>query len=1623
MRTLFRLHTYWTRFMRVLKISGLSVVIVLGVVFLALQLPSVQNYIGQQVVNRLEKTLETEITVDDVRFGFFEASLDNATFYDQQMDTLLHAGRLYLQYNVLQLLNNTITVNQVHLEHGRINLERPIGETDFNYQFIIDAFASDDTSSSEGSSFNIDPGIIELKDVRFAYNDWAGGTVYQQYLGRLHVHFNSLDLENRQLSLKEVLLDQPQTYMRMMPNTLPAEESPAAAQPASHDSMRWNPDDWAISLGHLRITRGIFDQRNILSDTSQQPGKVNWNNLRVTKLDLDLFDLALEADSIFGNLKHVSLAEQSGFQLDSLHTQLKVAPDQLFLADLLIETPQSHITDSIVFNYQSLADFNDFVNKVRFGGHFTESKIQIGDLAYFIPDLPLANEAYYLNGTLSGKVSSLRGKDLQLKYGNNTDLLGNFSIYGLPDPDETFIDFTLDYLTTNKREFEELLPFVKLPANVAKMGNIRFSGNFTGFLQDFVAYGDLQTAIGYFESDINLAFDPSTKIPNYTGNLKARNFNVGRWLNDPLLGKVAFDAQLTGQGFQKENLDADVTTNIQLLELNGYAYQNVTFTGNLKQQVFDGELNVKDKNLALSFTGQMDLNREQPSFDVEADIAFAQLQPLNITEENVKLQTKVNAQFTGLNLDDLIGTVEMKQTNIYANNRFFPIGNVELLSENYELGKRITLSSTLADGMIDGKFQVSELGPTFLNFLSQYYPSVLNYTNATASEQDFFFYLDVKKGSQLTDLLLPDIRGLAGTSISGNFNSTNHHIIATIDMPNISYGDYRADQFHIDIESDQDTFHFDAIADKLYLDGGLSATHHLQGKIFDDNVYFNLEVYEDSLLNELFANAVLTNKGDSLALSLLSSRLLIAGEEWFINEKNEIRYYDNNLFANNIELESGRQRIALTSQLNDQGNTDLDATFNMVELGGLMRIVQYDDYTLGGQISGTANMTDVLNANKDVSSNFTIKDLTLDGDTMGNLTTDARYHLGENRFTIATDLAAVTGGDFSLRGDYNFEDEAGMQFKLMARKAPFELVEPFLVGVASEMEGLIDGEVDLYGSIDDPHFKGDLLVNGAALKVDYLGTRYYLDPLPIDFTDKSIYVENTKLYDNRDKSKATTADLGGEINFSDFTDFTFQDFYVYTDPNFRFMETTAEENELFYGQAYGKAIVLINGPVENMDIYVNAKSDPKTSVAIPIVYDTDVSQYDFIEFIDRTSDSVIKNLEAQTYTGLNLTMDLDVTTDAEMKIIFNQQTGEIIQGRGEGNLKLKIDAAGNFEMYGDVTIKEGDYLFRLQDVISKRFMIEEGSTISWSGDPYDANLDITAIYRRKVARYDLVSDLENELSPAEIQNLKRPVNVDLDLTMRGSLNSPDISFDITVPNQDANMTSVFMSRLQEVKQNETDLNKQVFGLIMFNQFLPPELSGSGNTDLIASSTSTVTEFLTNQLNIYFNDWLSKYDISVNFDYRQYDLAEEESESLRRNELELELNKKIGRLTINVGGNFDFGSNENVAGPTTNNLYGDFSVEYALTEDGRVRVRGFRETDYDIFAEDYRGKAGVGISFRKEFTRFSELFETTAANTDTPKEKEVSKTEDTEEDSSPAPPEPDLNPEPGPETPDGPHFFD
>lgn len=1551
-------------------------------VFLLIQIPGVQNYIGQKIVQRISSDLDTEIMVDKIHFNLFGLELENIYVEDQDKDTLLSLGSVKANFSAFQLLRNKIDFSYIRLEEGLIDLNRYDGKEAFNYQFIADYFdtGKKDTGSS-GSDWAIDPGLLDLSQIELRFTDVPQLSRFGFRIGRIRIDPNSIHPEEQLLDLYALDLIKTDVRIHVLneDSRLISQNYSTAGDEVTEEKVILDPvlnaTGWKINVDRILLDSCSFQLKNFNRSQELQAGLINFDNLFVKHIDGQFSDTRLIEDTIFTKMDRFAFQEQNGFVLDTLTADIKFSTNELSLDNFILATPNTLVNDRLAFNYKQLSDWDDFENKVSFAGNFRESGINIKDIEYFAGKLGLPYEPYKLNGRVYGKVNSLFGRDLELEVGSQTSFKGKMSIYNVTNPNQAYFDIQVNDLISNSAQFDRLLPFANIPDEVHRLGNIMFHGSFTGFSKDFVAFGDLNSSLGFIHSDIQFELDKDGNTPLYKGNLGLVDFKIGKWLNkENILGSITLNSEIKGRDFNWENLSIEAIGNIDQLEFKDYNYSNIKFNGNLERRLFEGWLDVKDDNLDFTFQGTMDFQQEVPSFDINTQVYCSRLKKLNLTDDDLNFVTEISAKFEGIDVDNTIGSINLKDAHFYRGNDLYNIGEVALISEKYELGKRVSLNSTIAEGNLDGNFSLENLPNTLMHLFTTYYPSAIKLVEDNGVHQDFMFSFEIKESNKLTDLLLPEINGLKGTMINGNINSSAKRIMAFVNLPKIDFQGFDGEDIDLYFSSNDDTLNFEIEAGSISLPNNMEAGHELNGYVSNNQINFNLKVYDKEASDNLFANAIMTNIGDTILFSIINSNLELAGQQWEIKSDNALKIYKKQIFTENLELSSLGQNIVITSSIEEEkGNIIADLTD--ISLKDLLNIVDFKDYEMLGTVNGSLQLNNFLEEDMGLTGDIRIDDLMVGNDSMGNLSATHNYNFEDDVFKTDISLQSPHG-KFRLNGLYDSKNQGNeLNFELTADNTPFKVLEPFLVGVISELEGNLTGNFTLRGGLEDPEMKGNLQLLNSVVKVDYLNSKYYLEPASIGFNGNSIYINETKITDGIGEN-ASSAVLGGEILINKILDIELKDLYVHTENNFRFMETTEDQNESFYGSAYGKGIILINGPVNDLDIYVNASTDPNTFIYIPISYENSASSYDFINFLDHNEDTLQFVDYRKLNSGLDITLDISITKDAEVQMIFNKQTGEIIRGKGDGNIKIKVSKSGEIEMFGDYIIDEGDYLFKLENIVSKKFTIEKGGTITWTGDPNNALLNINAIYRRKAQMFDLVSDLSNQMSEEQKEGLRQSVDVLVYLNMLGVLSSPDLKFDIEVPSSTESVTSVFSNRLRVIKEDENELNKQVFGILVFGRFLPQDLSG--NNALASTTQTTITEFISNQLSIYFNDWLSKYDMEVYFQYRTYDQNSGDPSSdisnNFRNELELEFNKKIGRVTIYVGGNIDLGGSTPSNSTRTQYGSGDFAIEYNLTKDGRFRIKAFNESDYNILYEDYLNKQGVGIYWTKEFDTFRELFQ-------------------------------------------------
>jgi hypothetical protein len=486
--------------------------------------------------------------------------------------------------------------------------------------------------------------------------------------------------------------------------------------------------------------------------------------------------------------------------------------------------------------------------------------------------------------------------------------------------------------------------------------------------------------------------------------------------------------------------------------------------------------------------------------------------------------------------------------------------------------------------------------------------------------------------------------------------------------------------------------------------------------------------------------------------------------------------------------------------------------------------------------------------------------------------------------------------------------------------------------------GYINGELTMEGKTSDPQIRGEINFAKTKFTIDYLQSRFNISD--------TVYIEPGKiiLKDFQLEQQKNTATINGMLNYKDAFDQINFDFGLFTN-NFSFLNTHQTDSSYFYGIANLAADVRIYGTLDDVQMKINATTKPGTHFYIPLTSSSDIEETPFLTFESSVKPQLEEEPELYTkeVAGLELDLTLNVNSDAEVQLIFDEKVGDVIRARGDGNIKLLINADGDLSIYGDYTLSKGDYMFTLGNTLNKKFTVEKGGLIRWNGDPYNADINISAIYSvKKVSLYELTY-AEND------KNTKIPA--DCKLNMTNNLEQPIIKFGIELPTAGDDIVQQFNSLPSD------ELNKQILSLLIFNKFQPlpgykQDQSKNGGVDI------NTTEMLTNQLNHWLSQISNDLDIGINY---------QTGDSLSGSELEVALSTQLlnDRLSINS----NFGVSNNASNSNNQNFIGDMEIEYKIDKSGKLKAKAFTKTNQnDMYFDQIPYTYGLGIFYRHEFEK-------------------------------------------------------
>ncbi len=1331
------------------------------------------------------------------------------------------------------------------------------------------------------------------------------------------------------------------------------------------DSNYINPT--YLNLQELSLEQFRFEHSQPFPRKNQSSFDANHINSIIQLAEFENIDITEQHISL--HAEKLELIEKSGLEFVEFTSDIFISSYKMGFSNTRLKTPSSDVEVSYEMQSKDYSSYNHFGSEIINAVSIQSANISSNDLRLFLPKLK-ANKMYQVEGEISGPLKNIKGKNIRLYTTSQSSFAGDLSIKGLPNIDETFLFIDVEEFTTNRRTVEDIVnqfstkkERIELPSELDRLGTIHYHGNLTGFIKDFVAYGTLTTKLGSFKSDISI--DSKQEIPAYKGHLATEGFQAGAYLQqDNSIGDVAFELDIEGKGFTKTTVKANAKGIVHQFDLYGQRYQNIAINGLFSDQQFTGDLTVHDPNIDFNFIGAINLKDSLKNLTFLAEINHikpAYFYPKGNFDSSAVVSTTMNIDITGSSVDNFIGSMDFYNTEYKDTARHDEIALFNLTASSENEIKLLSIKSDLMHLQVEGKYKFKNLKNNVLTIVDHYIPFSIDESGLQDSPDDFDFTGEINHSGFLSRIFIPGFEIDSGTIVKGHFNVQNRSVDLSIVAPGIDYGNTRFDSVNVNVH-----------ADGINLNTSLSSSQIAFGKDRGlDNFNWNINAVNNKIDNSIqWDDLTGSNKGDigfeidfldiqKFGLNVQSSYFIIEDSVWNIADSGSINVDKDDINTSNLGVYSALSSIDINGSVSKNPKDTLFVQVNQLNLDYFQTFMP-KSFQFKGILDGEMTLSDVY---EDFlfTSNITIDSTQINEYQLGNGALKSLW----NHEKKAMEMSALLGFDsikhLEITGDYTPKSIRNqLDFSIRLKELQLNIIQPFVSDVLSNLTGKIDAELTLTGMLKRPETNGICSLTDANVTIDYTNVSYRLmeneqNSLNFSFYPEYFIAQNVTMLDDNNQSAS------GVLKFSH-DHFKKFDYDIQIQPEkLLLLDTDSKDNELYYGNVFGTGTIHVFNRSEITHLKLDLETENNSEFFLPMSESGEVNERGFVRFtsIEQSKETVEEAITSNVSDYLNFEMDLKVGTGTEFQIVFDELVGDVIRCTGEGELSMEMKPNESFSIIGEYELEKGDYLFTLQNIINKRFLIQKGGIIRWDGDPYKGVLDLTAIYK---LRTKLDPIMGNTLDSS---SYKKRVPVELLLSMENQVLEPEISFDVNLPTMDDETKSIVRNELSQ----PTCMNQQVFTLLILNQFTscstdPSNTGGSSNF-----GRTTTSEVLSNQL----SNWLSKIsdDFDIGFSYRPGDPNSEISD----NEVELALSTQLLNDRIILDGNVGYTNSEqlNQDQNRSSDLVGEFTLQYKIREDGKLRVKAFNQVnDRNQLETTHQYTQGVGLYYIKEFDNLNDL---------------------------------------------------
>lgn len=1472
----------------ILVATIIAVVLLFAGLYIALSIPPVQNKIRTEGEKALTEYLGTPVTIGEVTIEpFDQLTLKDVLIPDQQGDSMIVVDKLGAGVSLYDLIAKrkiVLTYAELVGLHGHIT--RPDKHSDTNLQFIIDKLKP--KGNEPPKPFDLEIRNVVIRKCDIAYD----------------------------------VLNEPRRLDRFDPN-------------------------------HVHIS-------NLRADVS------------LPRLKNDDFDI---------EVKRLSLDERSGFSLKNFASHVTITQQQLDVKDIELELPHSSINlGDLQLHYSALNQLGKELPGMTHQLNIGTSTITPSDFKAFVPQLRGYDDPLTLTANIQGNTDYVDVPMLVLHDQNhNLDLKLSGSASGLKDVKSLSFDVPQCQLRATRPVVDRvlsLLPSMSPQAKdiLARCETLGVDASVQGTKSQIHFDGDVTTSQG------NVALqgswqNASNGAKQFQGHVATQQFALGKLIaKEPLLGNIALDAEVDATLLGKA-VTGTLDGHVDFIELKGNRYHDITANVTAEGNTYGGIVTINDPNGKVSVEGSVLLDGQNSRYDFVADASEVMLNRLGLISKSPVdvVSLKAAGSFQGNRIDRANGAFELTDIALVKGDKTLNIDYITVDADNASPLQSISIQSPILEGNVEGSYDFATLVPSVKTMLSETFPKLFgaynhNYKSQRPNDVDFNFVINPT--DELQSFLNLPVKVLYKTTLEGHLDETGHGFDVRLNAPYLLQGNKNI------IEQTSLKAHLDDVTHRMMVDAH-TIFPSKKGKIHvdldahggNDSLATNLAWKVDrerDFSGNLNLSALLARNPDNKIradIDVNPSKLVFNDTAWMV-QPGHITVDKDVISVYNLAGQYDKQYVRINGRVSHNPDDLLKLQLNDVSLDYIFETLNIDNVVFGGRATGDFYASDLFSKSpRLLTPGLHVDNLAYNHALMGDADIESQWLNEEKGVSLNARINQKNGGVSTVDGAIFVADDS-LYLEFEAQRANLAFMKPFMQAFTSDVQGEGSGNVILLGNFHDITAYGGVYVDSLRFKLDYTNVYYTCSGDSVHMAPDMITFNNVLIHD-RDGHEAS---MSGWLKHDYFHRPVFN-FGITQARNLLCYDTSEKDNPVWYGTVYGNGAAFVTGEPGVVDIKVNMETAPRSRFTFVLSDSEEASEYNFITFHDRdvenqpvvqtveedTVPAIVRQLTAQAQkqeesepTHYNIDLQGDITPDAQLVIVMDPVGGDQIKATGRGNMRMTYNDANEMTMFGKYVLDKGNYNFTLQDIIIKDFTIKEGSSISFQGDPYAAQLDIEAVYSLNANIRDLD---ESFASDKEINRTNVPVHALL--RAKGPMSEPDISFDLEFPT----LPTDAYRKVKSIISTDEMMNQQMVYLLALNRFYTPEYTNA--TTQSNELTSVASSTLSSQLSSMLGKMSENWSISPNFRSDKGDFSDME--------VDLALSSQLLNNRLLFNGNF--GYRDNTYNTRNSNFIGDFDIEYLLNSQGTLRLKAYNHfNDQNFYVRNALTTQGVGIVWKHDFNR-------------------------------------------------------